>query len=280
MLDTDIFGIHHYNLDNACAHLENSQFKNLKNEFDNENESEKKSRCRPNTICNSGWGFFSISSESMPGYQLFCRLKEADLQIENVSAFLNILKDTADDKKIHIICLNRENIAGALHIESALFHAARSWLNDKSISNSFEMEVLLYASGTRQCSSAANFGLKAGKNKLFVCLCKIEKSTDVKTETEISAIFKYEDQAFDDISRKIQETLPFESSSFKGFSNCIDKDTTVTGKLSQKSGNIKNPKINRLMKLFNITKEEIEAAGEDKFEELILEKVALLDVLK
>jgi len=35
-----------------------------------------------------------------------------------------------------------------------------------------------------------------------------------------------------------------------------------------------------LMELFNITKEELEAAGEDKIPELVLERVALIDVIK
>ncbi len=35
-----------------------------------------------------------------------------------------------------------------------------------------------------------------------------------------------------------------------------------------------------IMKAFGITKEEIEAAGEEKIPELVLERVALLDVFK
>ncbi len=39
-------------------------------------------------------------------------------------------------------------------------------------------------------------------------------------------------------------------------------------------------KKNTLMDIFNITKEELEAVGEDKIPELVLERVALVDVIK
>ena len=39
-------------------------------------------------------------------------------------------------------------------------------------------------------------------------------------------------------------------------------------------------KKNALMDIFNITKEELEAVGEDKLPELVLERVALVDVIK
>ncbi len=41
-----------------------------------------------------------------------------------------------------------------------------------------------------------------------------------------------------------------------------------------------NSKNDALMDIFNITKEELEAAGEEKIPELVLERVALVDVMK
>ncbi|MFA4956931.1 MAG: KEOPS complex subunit Cgi121 [Candidatus Methanoperedens sp.] len=48
------------------------------------------------------------------------------------------------------------------------------------------------------------------------------------------------------------------------------------GNVLQYSGS----KNSALMEIFNITKEEIEAAGADKIPELVLERVALVDVMK
>ena len=40
---------------------------------------------------------------------------------------------------------------------------------EKPISNSFEMEALLFAAGSRQCLVAALFGIQEGENRIFVC---------------------------------------------------------------------------------------------------------------
>ena len=37
------------------------------------------------------------------------------------------------------------------------------------ISNTLEMESLLFAAGTRQCSIAASFGIHEGENSVYVC---------------------------------------------------------------------------------------------------------------
>jgi len=253
MTDADIFGI--------------KRFK-----YDSENDLKSASECpggRPE------WGLFSISSK---GFQLFCRVKKADVHIEDISVFLNSLKKIADEKSAYIICLNEENIAGFEHIESALFHAARSWFEDKPISNSYEMEVLLYASGTRQCSIAGKFGLKKGENKLIVCVCRKEGPEEEKSDEDRNRILRINEEIFDEISNK-----SYPSFFPAGFTDCsilAIKGNAFDKKTIEKSGRIDKPRMKRLMKLFDITKEEIESVGVERLEDLVLEKVALLDVSK
>ena len=39
------------------------------------------------------------------------------------------------------------------------------------VSNSFEMEALLYAAGSRQCTVAVSWGIHDGFNTAYVCCC-------------------------------------------------------------------------------------------------------------
>jgi KEOPS complex subunit Cgi121 len=89
--------------------------------------------------------------------------------IDDKPAFLLMLKETARRFNTHIICFNADMLAGRRHAESAVMHAVRSFGTGDSISDTLEMEVLLYAAGSRQCSVAVSFGLHDGENHLWVC---------------------------------------------------------------------------------------------------------------
>ncbi|MDD4127448.1 MAG: KEOPS complex subunit Cgi121 [Methanomicrobium sp.] len=289
--------------------------------------------------------FFSVH---LPGHELVCGVRGAAVEINNVSECLKKLNKIAEKNNAYIICLNKENIAGIEHIESAVFHAGRSWFIDKPISNSFEMEVLLYAGGTRQCSLAGAFGLHNGKNCLYICVC-IKKETNRRLEAELNKeidrkinrekdrrstnkicngdlelSFKEVDKSFmkvEDVFKQLNrffdfsilldsgQVVPGQISGIFGLKN-LEKDETIKkfeknecqseceikfeNELVQEGKNFaelkkinldkinqaNNKKIVRLMKLFDISEEEIESVGIEKFTELVLERVALLDVSK
>jgi KEOPS complex subunit Cgi121 len=60
-------------------------------------------------------------------------------------------------------------IAGERHVRKAVFNAVRSFRQGNPISNTLEMEALLYAAGTRQCAIASSFGIHNGENRIYVC---------------------------------------------------------------------------------------------------------------
>lgn len=208
--------------------------------------------------------FFTILPDHSDKNILFCGVKTGTADIENIPKYLSEIKKIADEYNAYIICINEENVTGYKHIESAVFHAKRSWFDEKPISNSFEMEVLLYAGGTRQCSLGSAFGLKKGRNTLYICICITQEKNEKLLDEKINEIFKTIENIFD----KLKTFFSF----FRNFEKNRDEKLKI-----QK---IDDEKIKRLMKIFDISEKEIESVGKDRFDELVLERVALLDVSK
>ncbi len=95
-------------------------------------------------------------------------IRAATCLIADVPAFLSRLRDVAKQFSTHIICFNADMLAGKRHAETALRYAVRSCRKGAAISNTLEMEALLYAAGSRQCTVAASFGIHEGENNLWV----------------------------------------------------------------------------------------------------------------
>ena len=91
------------------------------------------------------------------------------MTIDDRDAFLRMIQGIAQLYSIHIVCFDADKMAGLDHAEAAIQHAQRSFFSGKPISNSFEMEALLFAAGSRQCQVAALFGIQEGENTMFVC---------------------------------------------------------------------------------------------------------------
>jgi KEOPS complex subunit Cgi121 len=98
-----------------------------------------------------------------------CDVLAATCFIGNRVAFLQTIRTIAESFDTHIICFNADMLAGKRHARTALHHAVRSFLNGSMVSNTLEMEALLFAAGSRQCSVAASFGVHEGDNRLLVC---------------------------------------------------------------------------------------------------------------
>jgi len=166
-----------------------------------------------------------------------CEIGYAEVTVRDRAALLGVLREIAQSYASRIVCFDAEKLAGREHAEAALRHAHRSFARGSAISNSFEMEALLYAAGTRQCGVAVPFGLHEGENHLYVCCCPAPEG-----------IWK-------DLAVHMQ---------FGG-----EPDEIIT-----------HDKAARLMALFDITPDEIAATGQDRIRDLVLERVALLDVSK
>jgi KEOPS complex subunit Cgi121 len=96
-------------------------------------------------------------------------IRLARMTIDDRDAFLRMIQGIARLYSIHIVCFDADKMAGLDHAKAAIQHAQRSFFSSKPISNSFEMEALLFAAGSRQCQVAALFGIQEGENTMFVC---------------------------------------------------------------------------------------------------------------
>ncbi|HNX16823.1 MAG TPA: KEOPS complex subunit Cgi121 [Methanoregula sp.] len=168
---------------------------------------------------------------------LSCEIGYAVVTVSDHAAFLETLRAIAVRNNTRIVCFDAEKLAGRRHAETALRHAHRAFAEGTAISNSFEMEALLYAAGSRQCSVGVSFGLHDGENHLYVCCCPAPEG--------------------------------------------VWKDLAAHLQFGGEPCEIMSPqKATRLCALFDVTPDEIAAVGEDRIADLVLERVAMLEVNK
>jgi KEOPS complex subunit Cgi121 len=166
-----------------------------------------------------------------------CTIVQYRTEIQNPEAFLTIVRGIAARHGVHIILFNASNMAGMAHVRAALHHAFRAFSSDSAISNSVEMEAFLYASGSRQCQIGSRFGVQAGSNDTYLCICPASSGT-------------------------LEELLEF--------GELCDEDWET----------LSCEKMNHLRELFEISEEELAVVGPSRMTELILERVALLEVYR
>lgn len=173
----------------------------------------------------------------MNGDTRTCEIRSATCRIVDVPAFLSRLRDVAKQFSTHIICFNADILAGKRHAETALRYAVRSCRKGVAISNTLEMEALLYAAGSRQCNVAASFGIHEGENHLWVGCYPLSGGIWDALSTDFTFLREREWNAMDEGKREV------------------------------------------LMKIFGITPEELSTLDSpEKIEDLVLERVALLEV--
>lgn len=95
----------------------------------------------------------------------------AVIMIPDREKFLSALRTVMQRSGTVIICFDAGAMAGRRHAETAVARALRSFASGSPIAKTLEMEALLYASGTRQCSEAGIVGVHEGENHAFICCC-------------------------------------------------------------------------------------------------------------
>jgi KEOPS complex subunit Cgi121 len=166
-----------------------------------------------------------------------CDVRKVSLYVDDEGRFLAGIRQVSMDHATVIVLLNADNMAGVAHVESAILHAFRAWKKKTCISNSLEMEVLLSASGSRQCSVATRFGVHEGWNRVYLCICPPDN------------------RVWDLLCPQLTE---------------VQEDWEL----------IDAEKASRLMELFSITQEELSVVGAGGIRDLVLERVALLEVCR
>jgi KEOPS complex subunit Cgi121 len=166
-----------------------------------------------------------------------CDIRTVSIEIHDEAAFLETVRSIARSYNTHIIFFDADKMAGKNHVESALVHAIRAVNGNFCISNSLEMEALLYAAGSRQCINGVAFGIHAGHNNSYLCICPPETEALGKILSLVTPVH--------------------------------DNWETIS---PEKAGVLKN--------LFDITSQELGVTGISRLQELVLERVALLEVYR
>ncbi len=164
----------------------------------------------------------------------------AEGKIDDIDKFLNKINEISEQNNIIIQVFNADLIYGKKHLISAVNHAKRAFKNKTNTTNSLEMEIMIYAAGERQLKNAIP---KIGikKGKSKIAILFLNHSVQ---EIEYDKIIYLINELNLDINDKVLE----------GNINTLEK--------------------------FGINRIELETVNEDKYQDLILEKVAIVDILK
>jgi tRNA threonylcarbamoyladenosine modification (KEOPS) complex Cgi121 subunit len=161
-------------------------------------------------------------------------------EIKNIDIFLKIVSDFSKENEILIQSFDANVIFGKDHLISSLNHAKRAIERKTNTTNSLEMEILLYSSGERQLKLA------------------IPKMGVKSGKTAIAFLFlNQEEKKITD--EKIDEFLKILS---------LKRDDKVL------EGDVNT------LKSFGINENEIETVTKEKYGNIILEKIALVDLIK
>jgi KEOPS complex subunit Cgi121 len=160
--------------------------------------------------------------------------------INNVDNFLKIVGGFASQKDLIIQVFNADMIYGKNHIISAVEHAKRAIERKTNTTNSLEKEILLYASGERQ--------LKLAIPKMGI--------KNGKGNVAIVLMDKAKNEISEKISNDLMKLIKLER-----------EDKVLEGN-------------EETLRKFGINETELKTVMKSKYGDLILEKVALVDIIK
>jgi KEOPS complex subunit Cgi121 len=160
--------------------------------------------------------------------------------ISNVENMLETVASLSKEHALSIQLLDAKMVYGEMHLQSAIHHAQRAFERQDSISATLAMEILLYASGEYQIKIALD---KMG----------LKPNT---SEQQIAVVVVGDG---DQTPKLITELL--------AKLELVQDDSVLDGDAE-------------VLKRFGIAQPEIEAVHPDKIGELILERVAMVDVKK
>ena len=180
--------------------------------------------------------------------KLNCKIVVGTVSINSVEDSLAVLREIARKCAVTIQALDAELIAGEDHITSAVKKAIRAVEKRKSITSDLGLEILLYAAGKRQIERALTMGVTEGDKKVAIVIVDARDGKDL-------------DLVAEEVKRKT------------GMKEEPIRDLELEVEHNEH-------KRDKLKKFFAITGEELNAVGEHKLKMLVLERVALLDVLK
>ncbi len=161
-------------------------------------------------------------------------------KIQDINSFLKKIITLSSRYDMVIQVVNADFVYGKYHLFSAVEHTIRSFKNRMNSLNSLSLEMLLYASGERQIQKA------------------IEKIGIKNGNQKIAFIFIKENniKISDDEVEHVLSSL-----------NLKRDDKVLEGDVDT-------------LKRFGIAEDELSTIPESKYGDLLLEKVALVDIIK
>ncbi|MCQ1536930.1 hypothetical protein FTO70_14860 [Methanosarcina sp. KYL-1] len=163
------------------------------------------------------------------------------VQVPVLREFLKVVSSIASGHDVVIQGLNADLIAGERHLHFAVGKALRAVAAGRNVAKDPGIEIMRYAAGERQIEKSFSIGLHEGENSAAFVL--LGKRDDVLSSlSEMKQLIE---------EKPCPELLAYSESKRKG-----------------------------ILALFGITAAEIEAAGEEKIPEFVLERVALADISK
>ncbi len=161
--------------------------------------------------------------------------------INDVNDFITKVNKFAEQNNIEIQLFDASLIFGKPHLDSAFAHALRSFRRKETATRSLGMELLFYASGERQITRAIKkMGVKKGESSIIVCLL-------------------YPLEFNHDIDKIVKE-----------FIQCFDLNQVDSVTQPDKS----------MLSTFGISKKAQSSVKKDQIYQLVLEKIALVDIIK
>ena len=161
-------------------------------------------------------------------------------KIKDVDDFLEKISIFAKKNNIIIQAFDADLIFGKNHIFSAVEHAVRAVSRKTNTTNSLEKEILLYASGERQLKLAIP-KIGVKKGNSKIAIVLLKNTKKI-----ISS------QIIDDLLKLL----------------CLTRDDKVLEGYEN------------TLKRFGLKEKEFKTVNKEKYSDLILEKVALVDIIK
>jgi KEOPS complex subunit Cgi121 len=195
------------------------------------------------------------------------RIYHGIFEIPDERNFIAKIREIANSSLVYVVFFERSAVAGCNHIKAALSLAERSFFEyKKPVSNFFEMEVLLYAFGTRQTGLASGFGIHRGRNDSIVLICSKRKGSEEESISDLEVAFN---------SYVTDLTLII-----SGLDECTGNEIQIltTEECPEFFAGRSDKNMLQLMEIFDITSDELEICGKNRIEELVIERCALLDV--
>ncbi len=187
--------------------------------------------------------------------ELNCKIIVGKVSISNVDDFLSSLKNIAHKYAVIIQAMDAELIAGEEHIISAVKKAMRAMERKRNITSDLGLEILLYAAGRRQIENALAMGVSLSA-----------RETEERVAIVIVDAFSARAQREKDLGMVVEE---------------VKREIGIQEEpISELELEYEGKKKDKIMKFFDITEVELKVAGELKLKMLVLERVAMLDVLK